>query len=273
SLAENSKDATASPSPPSQPEVPHITISHLDSATPPPPLVSANQSTPPCQTPPTEPSTTNETTSLTHQVSSPPSSTQVVLFNSNQNDWSSAPHTLLASTPSKVDCSVQTTPAEVRPLVQTPVSSECAVQTEMFLEEIESLASKLDPERVSHYERVLNNQTSSPNNSVTETPPKIHKKMRRHKKNHQRNSSQTNNHVNSVQSRTPDLSLCGGGGEDDALQLELRLHRQNVGRLAASDLLVKDLYVRNCMNMARIHSLERELLVERSKNKEFLQCN
>uniref|UniRef100_A0A8D9BW17 Blastoderm-specific protein 25D n=2 Tax=Cacopsylla melanoneura TaxID=428564 RepID=A0A8D9BW17_9HEMI len=275
-----SSDATASPSPPSQPEVPHITISLLDSASTPPPSISTNQNASSSQTPPTEPSTTNEITSnqsppltLTSEMS-PPTYSQVVLFNVNQNDWScsspSSPQVPLAPPTSKVDCCVQTTPAEARPLVQPPASLECAVQTEMFLEEIESLASKLDPERVSHYERVLNNQTSSPNNSVMETPPKIHKKMRRHKKNHQRNSGQTNNHVNSVQSRTPDLGLCG---EEDALQLELRIHRQNVGRLAASDLLVKDLYVRNCMNMARIHSLEKELLVERSKNKEFLECN
>ncbi|KAI5745294.1 hypothetical protein M8J76_009871 [Diaphorina citri] len=257
---ESSTHVTSSPI--AKPEVPRISVEPLESC--PPIKESPSAETPnsfPPETPvksankmPSQPhnTSTNEMPSQprdvsTNETSSPPTDAAM------QSDWSPvAPPTLAPPTKQYADSSVQTSASEIVKALDS------AVQTEMFLDEIDSLASKLDPERVSHYERMLNGQTTSPN-SVNETP-KLHKKMRRHKKNHQRASSQTNNHVN--ESRTTDLSV---GSEEDSLQLELRLHRQNVSRLAASDLLVKDLYVRNCMNMARIHNLERELLVERSK--------
>lgn len=84
-------------------------------------------------------------------------------------DWSATSQpspTAVLTPPSKqfVEACVQTL-TETTPLSpptndMTPRSLECAVQTEMFLDEIDCLASKLDPERVSHYERVVRNNSS-----------------------------------------------------------------------------------------------------------------
>lgn len=85
----------------------------------------------------------------TNETSSPPTDAAM------QSDWSPvAPPTLAPPTKQYADSSVQTSASEIVKALDS------AVQTEMFLDEIDSLASKLDPERVSHYERMVSRATS-----------------------------------------------------------------------------------------------------------------